>query len=133
MSSSNRSIAKQKASSGKQSVEVMTAFQGPLPSPDILKGFEDVLPGSAERIMKMAEKEQASRHSLERRYASGGILMMILGMVSGLVSLLVIGYLVKYAIDKDVPNVAMILGSTSLVGVIGVFVWFRRVKHTYEK
>ena len=34
-------------------------ISGPLPTPDILLGYDDVLPGAAERIMRMAEKEQA--------------------------------------------------------------------------
>ena len=34
-------------------------ISGPLPTPDILLGYDEVLPGAAERIMRMAEKEQA--------------------------------------------------------------------------
>lgn len=31
------------------------SFEGPLPHPSILKGYEVVLPGSADRIIKMTE------------------------------------------------------------------------------
>jgi uncharacterized membrane protein len=37
-------------------VEVSQAWSGPLPPPDILAEYETVLPGSAERILCMAEK-----------------------------------------------------------------------------
>ena len=125
MSNSNRSIANKKSSDGKKSYEVMTSFQGPLPSPDILQGFEYVLPGAAERIMKMAEKEQDARHKIERKLSSLGIFVMILGIVAGIFSLITIGYLIKYAIDNNAIEVAVTLSSTSLIGVIGIFVWFR--------
>lgn len=38
-----------------------SSFSGPLPPPEILQGYESVLPGSAERIFVMAEKEQQYR------------------------------------------------------------------------
>lgn len=41
------------------------SFSGPLPHPDILAGYEATLPGAAERILAMAEKEEAHRHELE--------------------------------------------------------------------
>lgn len=43
---------------------VTRSFEGPLPPPDILAGYEDVLPGSAERILLMAEQESAARRVL---------------------------------------------------------------------
>lgn len=38
-----------------------TAYSGPLPHPDDFAGYEKILPGSAERILAMAEREQESR------------------------------------------------------------------------
>lgn len=43
------------------------SFKGPLPPPEMLAKYEDVLPGGAERIFKMAETEQNHRVSWERR------------------------------------------------------------------
>ena len=37
------------------------SFSGPLPPPAMFSAYEDVLPGGADRIMKMAEKEQNYR------------------------------------------------------------------------
>lgn len=39
---------------------------GPLPSPADLKGYEDVLPGAAERIMQMAESESGHRRTSDK-------------------------------------------------------------------
>lgn len=43
------------------------AWSGPLPPPDALRGFDAVIPGSAERILKMAETEQNHRLDMEQR------------------------------------------------------------------
>lgn len=45
--------------------EISLTKSGPLPEPDDFKKYEDVLPGSANRIMEMAEKNQDHRIKLE--------------------------------------------------------------------
>lgn len=44
------------------SVEKSSSFAGPLPPPSLFNGYEKTLPGAADRILKMAEKEQENRH-----------------------------------------------------------------------
>lgn len=41
-------------------------YSGPLPHPAILKQYEDVMPGAADRIFKMAERQASSRQENER-------------------------------------------------------------------
>jgi len=43
-----------------------TSFSGPLPPPQVLKDYNDVLPDAAERIIAMAETQSVHRQSLER-------------------------------------------------------------------
>lgn len=40
--------------------------EGPLPPPALLDGYEKVVPGAAERIIQLAEKEQEHRQALEK-------------------------------------------------------------------
>lgn len=40
-----------------------TAFSGPLPPPQVLAQYESILPGSANRILSMAEKQSEHRRS----------------------------------------------------------------------
>lgn len=49
-----------------QQVQV-SHHQGPLPAPEDLQRYNELLPGAAERIIKMAEAEQQHRHEQERR------------------------------------------------------------------
>ena len=44
------------------------SYSGPLPQPEELAGYESVLPGAADRIIAMAEKELAQRHDAERTF-----------------------------------------------------------------
>ncbi len=51
---------------------MITAFQGPLPHPGTLRDYETIVPGSGERIIAMAEKEQNARHQDRRSGRAGG-------------------------------------------------------------
>lgn len=48
------------------------SYSGPLPPPNVLDSFEKVLPGAAERIFAMAEKQLEHRMSLEKMVVQGG-------------------------------------------------------------
>ena len=56
---------------------------GPLPHPEILSGYEKVLPGSADRILKMAEKQQDHRTSIENKLVNAENQSRLLGLVAG--------------------------------------------------
>lgn len=60
---------------------VASSYSGPLPPPAVLERYNEIAPGSADRIIAMAEKEQQQRHgwdngllATERRYATLGLL-----------------------------------------------------------
>ena len=44
-----------------------SSFSGPLPPPELLKQYDEVVPGAAERIISMAEAEQARETEMGRR------------------------------------------------------------------
>lgn len=64
-------------------------FAGPIPHPDILKGYEVVCPGAAERIIKMAELEQNHRHTIETHGQKSYINNERIGMVFALLICLI--------------------------------------------
>lgn len=41
------------------------SYSGPLPPPSFLNQFEQIVPGSAERIIRYSEREQEHRHNIE--------------------------------------------------------------------
>jgi uncharacterized membrane protein len=50
----------------KRTMTMSASFEGPIPPPEILEGYEKILPGLADRIMTMAETQLTHRHGLER-------------------------------------------------------------------
>lgn len=92
-----------------------SVFQGPLPPPETLQGYENILPGAADRIIMMAEKNQAHRHSLEARVIPAGIISERIAQASGFVlyltSLIIGAYLIIN--DKEVAGLIEMMGTTA--------------------
>ncbi|MDP8929869.1 MAG: DUF2335 domain-containing protein [Actinomycetota bacterium] len=98
------------------------SYTGPLPHPSILQRFEEVLPGSAERIFQMAEEQAQHRQDLERVVVQGGSRRANLGLWLGfLISVAVLGMsgALIFA-GHDVAGAT--LGSVDIVGLAAVFV-----------
>ncbi|MDN6180562.1 MAG: DUF2335 domain-containing protein [Halomonas subglaciescola] len=51
---------------GIERVEV-SQFSGPLPPPGVMADYDRILPGAAERILQMAEREQGFRHRADEQ------------------------------------------------------------------
>ena len=49
----------------REQIIVSSQFSGPVPPPDALAKYDDIVPGAAERILQMAENEAAARIRLE--------------------------------------------------------------------
>jgi len=56
-------------------------FQGPIPPVEDFAGYERILPGAADRILKMAENQAGHRQTLERRALSGDLIKVMMGTV----------------------------------------------------
>lgn len=44
----------------------LEAFSGPIPQPEVLRDYEQVIPGLAERIVRWSEDEASHRRTMER-------------------------------------------------------------------
>jgi uncharacterized membrane protein len=49
--------------------QVVQEFSGPLPPPNLLDGYENIVPGAAARILTLAEEEAVHRRRMERGFA----------------------------------------------------------------
>jgi uncharacterized membrane protein len=103
-----------------------SVHQGPIPSPRQFGEYNEILPGSADRILSMAEKEQGHRHQWERRHLIGDVITNFVQLLLGFaLSLALIGGAVYCA--KDAPWVAGLLVSVSAFGLVGAFIKGRRL------
>lgn len=96
----------------------MRAHSGPLPSPDILSQYDNIIPDGAERIMKMAELEQANRHKIQNDSINRQINLHRNGQIIAFVSLILMLFVTCFAIYFDKDGVAYVFGSVTIVGVV---------------
>ena len=99
------------------------SFSGPLPHPDILRKFEEVVPGSAERIIKMAEEQSAHRKDLEQKVISSDIARSKWGQILGFV-IAISGLVVSTLVSIYGNAIAGgIIGVGTLASLVGVFMY----------
>ena len=94
---------------------ISVSKSGPLPDPDDFKKYEETLPGAADRILKMAENEQAKRHELSIKdmtnFHKNSFKITVFGMSAGTVT----------SITGSISGVLIaIFGKTSSVVVITI-------------
>ena len=99
---------------------------GPLPAPETFDHYERILPGSAERIVTMAEKQGNHRRRMESWVIIGGVIQSYLGtLVGGAISLLTIWWSVGLIrAGFGLVGLTPILGA--LASLVGVFVYARK-------
>ena len=66
------------------SQQTLAAYSGPVPPPAILKGYEELVPGAAERILAQAERQTDHRIQLERIVIESGVRRSWAGLWCGL-------------------------------------------------
>lgn len=103
-------------------------FSGPLPSPEILKEYNKILPDAAERIFKMAEKAQDHYEITERKIVdleikkvSRGQILAFLIAITGIAGAVVCAFLGQIAIGS-------IIGGATLISIIPHFITGKRKK-----
>ena len=60
-------------------------YSGPIPPPDVLAQYNNVVPGADERILKMAEEQSNHRQYLEKAVISSDITQARWGVICGLI------------------------------------------------
>ena len=99
---------------------------GPLPHPELLSRYNEIVPNAAERIMNMAENEQKHRLLMDKKSTINAIIMGYLGIIFALFSVVILAGLVYYALLKGFDVTAAALGVGAIASVAGVFMFFRR-------
>jgi len=93
----------------------LTEWKGPLPPPAALQAFEEIVPGSAARIVAQFEEEAAHRRKLETKQADFVRWDTHIGQALAIVFALGAFAVVAFAVYLKSPWVAGVLGA----GVIG--------------
>ncbi len=107
-------------------VGIKEEFSGPLPTPAILEQYERTSPGSADRIMKMAESEVTHRHQLENTVVRGDIFEARMGQIFAfLIGIFAIGC-GTYAAVNGAEIAGSLVGAGGVIGLVSAFIYGRR-------
>ncbi|MCP4674196.1 MAG: DUF2335 domain-containing protein [Deltaproteobacteria bacterium] len=108
------------------SLTQVSAFQGPLPPPEVLRSYEAACPGAAERILAMAEGQIAHRQDVEKQLVASRCRVQdrgpLLGFVMGVLVISIGGICLWQG--KDIAGLVALVGA--LAAVVIPFVYGKR-------
>ena len=117
-----------------EQIVIAQQFSGPIPPPNVLAQYDDIVPGAAERILKMAENQAAARIRVEEKVVDNEIRATknivrssYLGIFFAFASIIILAALAYFAMINDYPAVATGI-IVAMASVAGVFILFRNRK-----
>ena len=98
------------------------SFSGPLPPPEILRGYETLIAGAAERILVIAEEDAKHQRAIEMAALQAARAESRMGQIFGLIiGVAALGTTVA-ALMLGSPTVAALIGGGTVVGLVSVFI-----------
>jgi uncharacterized membrane protein len=108
--------------------QTVQGFTGPIPPPQVLAGYEAVLPGLANRIVTMAERQSQHRQSLEQQVVSANIRHAEIGLWLGAAVAALLAAAAVLVTLAGYPETGAVIGAVDIVGVVTVFVLRQRAE-----
>ena len=108
-------------------VERQLSHSGPLPPPAQLRDYESVLPGLAERIVQLSEREQAHRHNVVDLAIRRSARLRDRGQALGMLAMVLVLAFCVLLIQAGQPATAGAVAIALVIGVVSIFVIGRRV------
>ena len=101
-------------------IQTSVLHTGPIPPPEVLAQYEEVLPGLADRIMAEAERQSAHRQAAEMTVIKNDARQSLFGMAAGVVTVLAALAVAAIFVLQGQPwfgIVALLAPITTLAGV----------------
>lgn len=105
-------------------------YSGPIPPPSMLRGYEEVVPGSAKSLFDIFIKQARHRMELEKKVIEADIQRANWGLLAGLVVSLAFLAASTAMVLGGFQVAGTIIGSIDLVGLVTVFVIGHRMRQT---
>lgn len=96
-----------------------SAYSGPLPPPTVLAGYDQVVPGAAERILQMAERNQSHQIAMESGALEASKRDVRTGQIFALIVTLTALALAGFVASRGSPWVGGLIG-VSAVGTLAL-------------
>lgn len=114
---------------------IASEFSGPLPPPDVIRDYEGVMPGFADRIMALTERQAVHRQEMERIIISAesrdSLLGVLFAFILGAGSLLS-GIIMVVTVPQSAGAIAGSLLGASGIGAI-VITFIKSTRRNQEK
>ncbi len=98
-------------------------YTGPVPPPSILKEYDQLVPGSAKRMLDEAERQTHHRQDLEKRVVISDILNSKLGIVCAFVLSMFVFYISYKAIMSGHSLAGTCLGTANVGTLAAIFIY----------
>lgn len=104
---------------------IHSSYSGPLPPPQHFEAYEKVCPGSASRILEIAENQQRHRTEIEKALVNANIKETKRGQWFGfaIAFTAIIGGFWLISIDKDAMGIATVIGA--IATLVGTYIYGR--------
>jgi uncharacterized membrane protein len=113
-------------------ITAVSSFSGPLPRPEDLAKYNEIVPGAAERILSMAEKEMQHRQEIEKQESKNRISLAHISTVLSFISVLVLSGLIGYSLYLGQFGTAIGVAIGAIASVAGVFVYAKASRNKKE-
>jgi uncharacterized membrane protein len=97
-------------------------YEGLIPHPDILRGYEDLVPGAAKKILDTFDNQSHHRMAIERKVVDSDVNRSWAGLAAGTVVCLAVLVVAVVAFLVGQPLAGTFLGTLDLVGLAGAFI-----------
>jgi len=99
---------------------------GPLPSPEQLEAYNNIVPNGADRIMQMAENQSKHRMELEKLVTSAQVIESKRGQIFALIiSVISLGTSLILGLNGH-DTVASVIGGTTIVSLATIFIYGKK-------
>lgn len=115
------------------SIQERYTYSGPTPPPDHLREVESVIPGGAERLLKMAEKNQDHQIAWEMKVLAIEGRSSILGLWFGVFALILLVSAALASLLMGYEGIALALVGTTALGLIPAFIKGRGLLNFWSK
>jgi uncharacterized membrane protein len=102
-------------------VEQSLTWSAPIPPPEILRGYNEVIDNGAERLFRQFEIEAEHRRDLQLRGQSHNLIVALSGRTAALVFSLSALAVAAYALNLGHPVAAAVIGGTAIALVVAAF------------
>lgn len=102
---------------------IATQYQGPIPPPEMLRGYDRVVRGAANRIIVLFEKQTNHRISVEDRESRTESILAVFGLIFAFIIAMsgLVGSFVLLFMEKRAEGLTVFL--STLGAIVGAFIY----------